>query len=70
MTTAHAEPPPRQWPLNKALELLGISRTNAGRMVKAGQMQVRRIGRRVYVSDRELRRLLGDPPGPEAPAGR
>ncbi|MGU3495102.1 helix-turn-helix domain-containing protein [Xanthobacteraceae bacterium A53D] len=48
--------------LREAVDRLSISRTTAYRMAKAGDIQLRKLGSRTYVSESELARVISEAP--------
>jgi excisionase family DNA binding protein len=59
-------PPPREpgrpWPIAEAAEYLCISERHLARLGKAGKVKLLYFGRRVLVSDAEVKRLATEGP--------
>jgi excisionase family DNA binding protein len=52
----------RTYTVTEAACLLGISRTSAYELVRAGTLPALRLGRRIVIARRVLEELLGGPP--------
>jgi excisionase family DNA binding protein len=54
--------PGRPWPIAEAAEFLCVSERHLARLGKAGKVRLLRFGRRVLLSDAEVRRLATEGP--------
>ena len=47
-------------PLEHSARVIGISRSSLYNLIKSGDLRVRRVGGRVFVTKAELQRFVGD----------